>query len=119
MILAPPMQYCRLRSSAQVRRRAIRINGAVAEVAGEQPTEGELGRVVWRSRRGLLELDLRLVPFARDRYPSLSATDRAMYRKLLEEDDHDILAWLSGRDAPPAPLAGIVSSIAAHTSERP
>jgi antitoxin CptB len=84
----------------------------------EQPIEGELGRVLWRSRRGLLELDLRLVPFARDRYPSLSAADRAMYRKLLEEDDHDILAWLSGRDAAPAPLAGIVSSIAVHTSER-
>ena len=68
---------------------------------------------MWRSRRGLLELDLRLGPFARDRYATLGATDRAAYRKLLEEDDHDILGWLSGREAAPAALATIVTLVAA------
>jgi len=76
--------------------------------------DGELGRVLWRSRRGLLELDLRLVPFARDRYAALGATERAAYRQLLEEDDHDVLAWLSGRETAPETLAEIVAIVAAY-----
>src|SRR5215831_7391045 len=55
---------------------------------------------IWRSRRGLKELDLLLVPFAEARYESLNDAQRAAYAELLECDDHDIWAWLSGREAP-------------------
>jgi antitoxin CptB len=76
--------------------------------------DGDGGRVVWRSRRGLLELDLRLVPFASERYPRLTAEARQAYRALLEEDDPDVLAWLTGREAAPPALAEIVALVVAH-----
>jgi antitoxin CptB len=51
-------------------------------------------RVYWHSRRGMLELDLVLMPFAREVYPSLDAAARQSYRGLLECEDADIFAWL-------------------------
>jgi antitoxin CptB len=78
--------------------------------------DGELGRVLWRSRRGLLELDLRLVPFAREAYERLADGQRAAYRRLLEEDDHDVLDWLSGREPAPQHLSEIVRLVRAHSA---
>ncbi|MDT9121512.1 succinate dehydrogenase assembly factor 2, partial [Escherichia coli] len=43
----------------------------------------ELNRLFWHSRRGMLELDVLLVPFVKEVYPSLDAEDQARYRKLL------------------------------------
>jgi len=71
-------------------------------------------RIYWRSRRGLLELDLLLVPFARDVYASLADPLRADYRRLLEAEDPDILAWLQGQTEPPRALQMIVSLIRRH-----
>jgi antitoxin CptB len=85
-----------------------------SRVEGKELDDGELGRVLWRSRRGLLELDLRLVPFARDHYVTLGTVERAAYCRLLEEDDHDVLAWLSGREPAPPTLVEIVAIVAAH-----
>lgn len=47
----------------------------------------------WASRRGMLELDLLLVPYVRDRASQLSATDRERLWELLQEDD----TWLLER----------------------
>ena len=76
--------------------------------------EGEVGRVMWRSRRGLLELDLRLVPFARDAYSGLDAQTRRAYCELLEEDDPDVLAWLTGLEPVPPRFASIVALVTAY-----
>ncbi|MCY3818638.1 MAG: succinate dehydrogenase assembly factor 2 [Gammaproteobacteria bacterium] len=71
----------------------------------------ELRRVRWRSRRGMLELDLFLVPFAESCYADLSRTDRAAFRHLLDREDWEILDWLR-QDCAPAPgLAGIVTLV--------
>ena len=71
----------------------------------------ELRRIRWRSRRGMLELDLFLVPFAENRYADLTPADRASFRHLLDRDDWEILDWLR-RDSTPAPnLAGIVELV--------
>ncbi len=68
-------------------------------------------RILWRSRRGMLELDLFLVPFAERCYANLTLADRAAYRTLLECDDWEILDWLR-RDSAPAPhLARIVELV--------
>ena len=50
----------------------------------------ELNRLFWHSRRGMLELDVLLVPFVKEVYPSLDAEDQARYRKLLECEDQDL-----------------------------
>lgn len=59
-----------------------------------------LDRVYWHSRRGMLELDLALMPFAREVYPSLSAEDQAIYRKLLECEDTELFSWVLQRERP-------------------
>ena len=71
----------------------------------------ELRRVRWRSRRGMLELDLFLVPFAEHRYADLTPAERSAYRRLLDREDWEILDWLR-QDSTPAPeLAGIVELV--------
>lgn len=68
----------------------------------------------WRSRRGMLELELLLLPFVRTRLGSLSPEDKTCYARLLEHDDWDIFDWIQGRATPPDPeLAGIVAAIRA------
>ena len=71
----------------------------------------DLRRIQWRSRRGMLELDLYLVAFAAHRYAGLTRADRAAYRKLLEHGDWEILDWLR-RDSVPSPdLTRIVTLV--------
>ena len=68
-------------------------------------------RVLWRSRRGMLELDLSLVEFARVRYPLLSCADQAAFRELLERDDWTIWEWLQRQAVPTERYARIVDLI--------
>ena len=49
-----------------------------------------------RSRRGLLELDLLLLPFAEVVYAELSESEQQVYERLLLEDDVVLLEWLKG-----------------------
>ncbi len=76
------------------------------------------GRLKWRSRRGMLELELALRPFVEQRLEDLSAEDRQCFARLLEHEDWDIFEWLQGRGQVPDPdLSGIVAAIrAAHGS---
>lgn len=57
-------------------------------------------QLTWRSRRGMLELELILLPFVRSKLVELSVADRAAYARLLEHDDWDIFEWLQGRWEP-------------------
>ena len=60
----------------------------------------ELNRLYWHSRRGMLELDVLLVPFVREVYPTLYDRDRERYRKLLECEDQDMFGWFMQRAEP-------------------
>ncbi len=81
--------------------------------------ETEARRVLWRSRRGLLELDLLLPPFARDRYRLLDLAERSAFQALLECEDTDIWSWLQRRTTPEtAELLGIVDAILRFNAER-
>ena len=72
----------------------------------------ELNRLFWHSRRGMLELDVLLVPFVKEVYPSLDAEDQARYRKLLECEDQDMFGWFMQREVPEDPdLKRIVDMI--------
>ncbi len=72
----------------------------------------EMNRLFWHSRRGMLELDVLLVPFLKEAYPSLSPEDQARYRKLLQCEDQDMFAWFMQRAVPEDPdLARIVKMI--------
>lgn len=60
----------------------------------------ELNRLFWHSRRGMLELDVLLVPFVKEVYADLDADDRARYVKLLECEDQDMFGWFMQRSEP-------------------
>lgn len=60
----------------------------------------ELNRLYWHSRRGMLELDVLLVPFVREVYSELASEDQARYRKLLECEDQDMFGWFMQRSEP-------------------
>jgi len=77
----------------------------------------QLDRVLWRSRRGMLELDLLLVNFAKARYPLLATGDQGAYRCLLGLDDPTIWDWLQRRSQPSARFVRIVDLIVAFTAE--
>lgn len=58
-------------------------------------------KVYWASRRGMLELDLVLMPFAKETYPNLNESDQALYRHLLDQEDQDMFTWFLGHQEPP------------------
>ena len=60
----------------------------------------ELNRVYWHSRRGMLELDLVLMPFAREHFPGLPEADQQRYLDLLACEDQDLFRWFLGKDSP-------------------
>jgi antitoxin CptB len=61
----------------------------------------ELKRMYWHSRRGMLELDLLLVPFATECLVKLDAAQINDYRALLEQEDQDLWTWLTRREVAP------------------
>jgi antitoxin CptB len=63
----------------------------------------ELNRLFWHSRRGMLELDVLLVPFVREVYSQLDDEDKARYRQLLECEDQDMFGWFMQREEPQDP----------------
>ena len=60
----------------------------------------ELNRLFWQSRRGMLELDVLLVPFSKEVYPVLDAEDQRRYHKLLACEDQDMFGWFMEREEP-------------------
>lgn len=57
----------------------------------------EASTIKWRCRRGMLELDIFLIPFCENSYPTLSAKEKKIFIDLLEENDVDLFEWLMGR----------------------
>ena len=76
----------------------------------------DINRLFWGSRRGMLELDLVLMPFLENVYPTLEQADKERYWLLLEEQDQDLFAWFMRREDPANPeLQRIVGIIRANT----
>ena len=72
----------------------------------------------WASRRGMLELDLVLMPFAEHCYANLSAQDQQRYHLLLAQEDQDLFAWFLGRQQPSDPdLQVIVDLVLANSGK--
>jgi antitoxin CptB len=63
-------------------------------------------------RRGIKEMDLILTAFSAG-LEGLTLDEVAVYDRLLAENDLDLLAWITGQMAPPAPYAALVGRIAA------
>ena len=68
-------------------------------------------RALWRARRGMLELDLMLVPFVEREYQRLSETEIKELEQLLSLDDVELLALLSGTETESDAFARLVDRI--------
>ncbi|MCZ6502025.1 MAG: succinate dehydrogenase assembly factor 2 [Gammaproteobacteria bacterium] len=75
-------------------------------------SDPELNKLRWRSRRGMLELDLLLIPFFDEEFSGLSDKMQLTFVKLLEQEDPDLLMWFSNKSEPEdAALAELVNVI--------
>lgn len=82
----------------------------------EQPLE----KIRWRSHRGMLELDLLLLPFVDHVYCTLSDKDKKLYIKLLSASDPELYAWLLGHESPEnkalQPIIKLIQQYQAHSA---
>ncbi len=60
----------------------------------------EKSQLIWRCRRGIKEMDIILMTFLNQSYPSLNTTDKMTFKQLLDEPDLDILNWVTGKTKP-------------------
>lgn len=83
-------------------------------MAGALTADAELGKLRWRCRRGMRELDVLLTRYVDERYRDASAAQQETFRELLDSQDPLIHDYLLGRQAAPtAPLADLIGRIAA------
>jgi antitoxin CptB len=74
---------------------------------------GDLDRVRWRCRRGLLELDLVLAAFLDRGYGRLDAGERRLFDELLDWPDNDLLDLALGRRDPEPRYRAVVEMLRA------
>ena len=70
-------------------------------------------RLKWRSRRGLLELDLVFTRFWEGDGARLDENAAAQLEKLLQLPDNDLLDLVMGKTQPAADVAGMVDKLRA------
>ncbi len=72
-------------------------------------------RLLWQCRRGMLELDLMLIPFAQEKYPDLPNDIQENFKALLHLPDPVVFAWLMGHESPTEPeLIHVIQLIRDH-----
>ena len=60
----------------------------------------EKARLEWHCRRGMLELDLILMPFAKKNLNTMTAAQIAAFDKMLSVTDPELFSWLMGYETP-------------------
>ena len=73
-------------------------------------------QAIWRSRRGMLELDLYLTPFVESLFDELTPRTKLRYRELLQCEDVEIVGWLNRDSKVPERFESIVEMIVAFAN---
>jgi len=60
----------------------------------------EVARLKWKCRRGMKELDLLLERYLAEHYSSAEATEQGAFRELLDMQDPELFAFVTGRERP-------------------
>jgi antitoxin CptB len=68
----------------------------------------EPGRILWRCRRGMKELDLLLERYARSGWSAAAAADRLAFEALLELPDPLLAGYLLAGDTPADPQQALL-----------
>ena len=78
-------------------------------------TELNKQKIFWHSRRGMLELDLLLIPFVQEVFETLAPDQQQLYGELLQEEDQDLWNWFLDRTEPPhSKFKPLIAQILAH-----
>ena len=59
-------------------------------------SEKRYARLKWACRRGMLELDVLLMPFVETAFLDLDEQKKEDFERLLTSDDPDLFAWFMG-----------------------
>ena len=71
------------------------------------------GELVWRSRRGVKELDLMLIRWLERYYPQASPAERTNFERFLDLPDPEMAAYLLKDERPADPaFAALVAQLA-------
>ena len=76
----------------------------------------DAGRLRWRCRRGMKELDILLSRYMDERFCAAPPLEQEAFRGLLEISDPLIYAYCLGSERPPEHLAVLIERITAHPS---
>ncbi len=69
-----------------------------------------LRRLRWKSRRGMLELDLALTTFLDSGFNALSLEEKQLFESLLELEDTVLFAWVLGHEEVDEPRYQLIVS---------
>ncbi|HEX3395512.1 MAG TPA: succinate dehydrogenase assembly factor 2 [Steroidobacteraceae bacterium] len=78
----------------------------------------DAGRLRWRCRRGMKELDILLSRYLDERFCAASPEEQDAFRRLLEVQDPQIYAYCLGEKRPPEHLAALIERITANPSAK-
>ena len=79
------------------------IGGTDFRAANDRDAPQELGRLRWRCRRGMKELDLLLTRYVDEQFCEAPPAHQEAFRRLLDAQDTAIYAYCLGQEAPPRP----------------
>jgi antitoxin CptB len=74
----------------------------------------DLGRLRWRCRRGMKELDVLLAGYLDRYFCSASSAEQDTFRRLLETPDPIIHAYCLGSEPPPPEFSALIERITAY-----
>lgn len=81
-------------------------------MAGELTVTEEMGKLRWRCRRGMKELDLLTLGYLERYYPDASAEEQRAFAEILELQDPLLMSYMVGRATPPdAVMARVVDAM--------
>ena len=76
--------------------------------SGEPTASRELGKLRWRCRRGMKELDLLLLRYVEEQYGEAPSAHQEAFRALLDAPDPVIYGYCLGGARPTSPLLSSV-----------
>jgi antitoxin CptB len=79
----------------------------------------DMGKLRWRCRRGMKELDILLARYVDERFCSASILEQEAFRRLLEIQDTVLYAYCLGSELPPPEFAPLIERITANSPGRP
>lgn len=81
--------------------------------------EHKIKRLTMRSmRRGIKEMDLILMHYAKDKLSGMSDDALDHYDALLNENDQDLYQWCSGQVQSASEFTDLIADIKVHIAER-